>query len=67
MELFYNRSDFSIMRLTSCARDGNGIQSELRRNVRVICNTDVLVVMVRGREGGCCVTRLGNQVSPVIM
>ena len=49
------------------ALTGNGIQSELWRNVRVICNTDVLVVMVRGREGGCCVTRLGNQVSPVIM
>ena len=42
------------------------IQSELWRNVGVICNADVLVMEGEG-GGGCCVTRLANQVSPVIM
>ena len=58
IKMFYNTSDFFLMRLRSVPA-GNGIQSELWRNVRVICNADVLVVMARGREGGYCVTRLG--------
>ena len=39
------------MRVTS-ALAGNGIQSELWRNVGVICNADVLVLLGSGREEG---------------